>query len=466
VPRTLSSHLNTVVVLFTRDLRVHDQPALAAGVEEAEHVIPLFVFDDAILETFGSPNRVAFLTDALADLDRALAARGTALVVRRGDGVTETLRVALDSRAQGIFLSEDVSAFAQTRQRRLEKDAGEHGIVVRAFPGITVVPPGDLSPAVSDGPFRVFTPYWNRWRSAHRRSLAPAPASIRGIGALDRGRLPDAAELVAGATPRPPLPAGGETEGRARLARWLRDGLADYEARRDDLGSPGTSGLSPYLHLGCLSPLEVVERATSRSGGEPFVRQLCWRDFHHQLLAATPELATRDHRSRGDRWRDDPAALAAWQEGHTGYPLVDAGMRQLLAEGTMHNRARLVTASFLTKHLYLDWRLGAAHFARHLVDGDVANNIGNWQWVAGTGADTRPNRVLNPTRQARRFDPDGVYVRRWVPELESVPGRDVHEPWRLGRRRPSGYPIPIVEHDEAVRRFLAARRTGSDPDST
>ena len=252
---------------------------------------------------------------------------------------------------------------------------------------------------------------------------------------------------------------GGETEGRARLERWVRDGLAEYESRRDDLAVEGTSGLSPYLHFGCVSPLELAERAREAPGGEAFVRQLCWRDFHHQLLAAEPRIAREDLHPRHDRWRVDPPALAAWKEGRTGYPLVDAGMRQLLAEGTMHNRARLVTASFLAKHLYVDWRLGAAHFAEHLVDGDVANNVGNWQWVAGTGADTRPNRVFNPTRQARRFDPDGAYVRRWVPELEAIDGGAVHEPWRLGLLAPKGYPAPIVDHDEAVRRFLEARRS-------
>jgi deoxyribodipyrimidine photo-lyase len=165
-------------------------------------------------------------------------------------------------------------------------------------------------------------------------------------------------------------------------------------------------------------------------------------------------------RPRGDRWRDDGEALDAWRRGMTGYPLVDAGMRQLGREGFMHNRARLVTASFLAKHLYVDWRHGARHFFDLLVDGDVASNVGNWQWVAGTGADTRPNRVFNPVRQAKRFDPTGAYVRRYVPELGHVKGAAVHEPWKLGRRRPADYPEPIVDHDEAVARFRAARRRG------
>jgi len=226
----------------------------------------------------------------------------------------------------------------------------------------------------------------------------------------------------------------------------------------DDLAAGGTSRLSPFLHLGCLSPLELTERASGREGAEPFLRQLCWRDFYAQLLAARPETSTRDLRPRGHLWREDAAGLAAWREGRTGYPIVDAGMRQLARDGFMHNRARLLTASFLTKDLYVDWRLGAAHFLSLLVDGDVASNSGNWQWVAGTGVDTRPNRVFNPTTQARRFDPDGAYVRRYVRELAGIAGGAVHEPWKLARR-PRGYPEPIVDHREAVARLRELRDT-------
>jgi deoxyribodipyrimidine photo-lyase len=457
MPHAPDARVSTVVVLFTRDLRVHDQPALTAAIEGAERVVPLFVLDDAILGRFGAPNRLAFLLEGLAALRDALRTRRSDLVVRRGAAVRETLRIARECGAERIHLSEDVSGFAEARLRRLRRAADGERIAVHAFPGVTIVPPGDLSPGDGSGPYRVFTPYWNRWRTTARRSVLAAPGSVPPIGPIDPGPIPEVSALTSGA-PVPGLPAGGEPEGRSRLARWLRDGLAAYEERRDDLAAEVTSGLSPYLHFGCISPLEVVERAEAELDGEAFVRQLCWRDFHHQLLAADPSISTRDHRPRGDRWRDDPGALEAWRQGQTGYPIVDAGMRQLLVEGFMHNRARLVTASFLTKHLYVDWRHGADHFARHLVDGDVANNVGNWQWVAGTGADTRPNRVLNPIRQARRFDADGSYVRRFVPELESLDGPDVHEPWRLGPLRPATYPSPIVDHEEAVARFLTARR--------
>jgi deoxyribodipyrimidine photo-lyase len=443
--------VHTALVLFTRDLRVHDNPALAAACASAEHVVPLFVLDDAVLERFGAPNRVAFLLEALHDLDASLRARGGALVVRRGEAVAETVRCARASAATVVFLAEDVSRHAGERERRLLAA----GLDVRVTPGITVLPPGAVAPAGSTC-YVVFSAYWRRWRSEQRRAFLAPPAVVRLPEGIDVARVPAAEAHHLGPT-SPGRSRGGEREARLRLDGWLGGGLTAYPALRDDLAADATSRLSPHLHFGCLSALEVAERSDDLPGGEEFLRQLCWRDFHHQVLAAEPEAAVQDLRSRGDLWRDDPEELARWEAGRTGYPLVDAGMRQLHAEGFMHNRARLVTASFLAKHLYLDWRLGARHFESLLVDGDLANNRLNWQWVAGTGADTRPHRMLNPTRQAHRYDPAGEYVRRWVPELAHLEGRSLHEPWRLGRRAPSEYPSPIVGHDEAVRRFRAAR---------
>ncbi len=254
---------------------------------------------------------------------------------------------------------------------------------------------------------------------------------------------------------------GGETAGRRRFESWLESDGDGYADRSDDLAADATSRLSPYLHFGCLSPVEVVARAGRRdsAGARAFVRQVAWRDFHHQVLAARPATSVADYRPRGDRWRRDDDAFAAWRDGRTGYPIVDAGMRQLATEGWMHNRARLIVGSFLTKTLYLDWRLGAQHFLDLLVDGDIANNQMNWQWVAGTGTDTRPHRVLNPLRQAQRYDPQGRYVRRYVPELADLEVPEVHEPWRLPdeRRRALDYPEPIVDLRDATERFRAAR---------
>jgi deoxyribodipyrimidine photo-lyase len=418
---------------------VRDQPALAAALAATERIVPLFVFDPALLARSGAPNRLAFLLETLRDLDASLRDRGAALALREGDVVHETMRVAHESGAEAVFVSEDVSAYAQARERRLAAACHEQRLALSVLPGVTVIPPGELAPVGAEC-YRVFTPYWRRWRLAPHRPLASTPRRIALPPGLAPGRLGD---LTRGA-PSPELPSGGESEGRRRLARWLARGLAHYDRLHDDLAADGTSRLGPFLHFGCLSPLELVERASGRDGAEPFLRELAWRDFYAQLLAARPETSRLDFRPRGRRWRDDADALAAWKDGRTGFPIIDAGMRQLACEGWMHNRARLLTASFLTRDLRVDWRLGAAHFFDLLVDGDVANNAGNWQWVAGTGVDTRPNRVFNPIAQARRFDPAGDYVRRYVRELAGIEGRAVHEPWRLALQ-PPGYPEPILD---------------------
>jgi deoxyribodipyrimidine photo-lyase len=448
----------TAIALFSRDLRVHDHPALSAAAAECERVAPVFVLDDGLRDAgFVAPNRARFLLDALADLDRSLVALGGRLVLRRGDVVREAVALARAVGARSIYASADVSAYAERRQARLASACASEGIEVRLYPGVTVAPPGAIVPAGGDH-FRVFTPYWRRWREMPLRGAAPTPRRLAVPEPLAGVELPPPSALVDGA-PSPDLAPGGESAGRARLAAWVRGGLGPYPDRHDDLAGDATSRLSPYVHFGCLSPAEIVRRCAGRPGGEAFLRQLCWRDFHHQVTAAFPAIAREDYRPRGHRGDDDEARLEAWKEGRTGYPIVDAGMRQLRREGFMHNRARLLTASFLIKDLSVDWRRGAAHFLEWLVDGDIANNSGNWQWVAGTGNDTRPNRIFNPTRQAERFDPKGDYVRRYVPELAALAGARIHEPWRAdaAARRPLDYPGPIVDHTEAAASFRGRR---------
>lgn len=389
----------TAVVLFTRDLRVHDSPALHAACVAAERVVPLFVLDPRIRS---SPHRRRFLAESLADLREALRTRGGDLVIREGDPVDEAVRLARDVGAFGIGLAADHSAYAARRQRRLAAACEAERLALKLFDGVTIVPPGALKPTGGGDHYKVFTPYWRAWQGVRRREPLPAPRRIALPEGLHIGRLPT--ENATGAMP------GGETEGRKRLAAWRR--LAGgYADGHDDLAGDRTSRLSPYLHFGCLSPLATASTVDSLE----FRRQLCWRDFYHQVLAAFPELPRRAYRGGvTERWRDDPAALEAWQAGRTGVSIVDAGMRQLMVEGFMHNRARLITANYLTKHLELDWREGADWFARWLLDADIANNWGNWQWVAGTGNDTKPYRRFNPERQAERFDPDGEYRRRYL----------------------------------------------------
>jgi len=420
-------------------------------------VVPLFVFDEAILRSrFAAANRLAFMLDALADLAASLEELGAPLIVRRGDVVAEALAVAKAAEVEEIHVSADWSAYAKRREDRLRGAAAEAGIGFHTHPGVTVVEPGTVVPSGGGNHFKVFSPYHRAWEAAEWRKPAELP-SLKGAGAVDRGTLPRLQELT-DAKLSANLIGGGETEGRRRAGEFL-DGVAGYDDSHDDLAGDCTSRLSPYLRFGCLSPLELALAARESGRGGPFVRQLCWRDFYHQVLAAQPSLPRRDYKHRGDRWSRSQKLLEAWKEGRTGYPVVDAGMRQLRAEGWMHNRARLITGSFLTKDLYVDWREGAWHFWDHLIDGDIANNAGNWQWVAGTGHDARPHRVFNPTRQAERFDPEGDYVRRWVPELRAIEGPAVHEPWKLGPLEREGldYPEPIVDHAEAVAAFRARR---------
>jgi deoxyribodipyrimidine photo-lyase len=447
----------TAIVLFNRDLRLHDNPALAAAAA-AERTVPLFVLDEALLGSgFAAPNRVAFMCEALRDLDRSLRQAGARLYLRRGDPVREALAVARDCGASELHVSADWSAYARDRELRLGRACAEERVSFEMYPGTTIVPPGVVTPTGGDH-FKVFSPFARAWEQVPLRALAPRPRRLRAPSRLAVGS-PAAFDPPLRSEPSKERVQGGEERGRRLMRAFLRDGVGSYEQRRDELAADATSNLSAYLRFGCVSPLELLEEARSRSGGAAFARQLCWRDFHHQVLATFPALPRRDYRHRGDRWSRSRRGFEAWEAGRTGYPIVDAAMRQLRREGRMHNRARMIVASFLVKDLYLDWRWGARHFWDLLSDGEIANNAGNWQWIAGTGNDTRPNRVFSPLRQASRFDPDGEYVRRYLPELEAVEGGAVHEPWRLPamQRRGLDYPAPIVDHDEAVAAFRARR---------
>ncbi len=431
--------MRTAVVLFTRDLRVHDNPALAAACANADRVVPLFVLDPTLLG--GSPNRTRFLHQCLADLRTSLRALGADLVVRHGDPVAETIRLARAVQAEGVAVAGDVSGYARRRERRLQRECTRHRIALRVFPGVTVVDPGALLPGAGDH-YKVFSPYHRAWASAKWRDEVAAPRTVVLPPGIDAGILP---EPPPGESPRAAV--GGERLGRRALGRWLAS-IDGYDDRHDDLAGDATSRLSPYLRFGCLSPLQVANAVKEGTGPGPaaYLRQLAWRDFYYQVAGAFPRLSTEAYRRAGDAdWRSDPDALAHWQQGSTGVPIVDAGMRQLRAEGWMHNRARMITASLFCKHLGLDWREGVRWFSRWLLDGDVPNNAGNWQWVAGTGNDTKPYRRFNPVRQALRFDPAGAYVRRWVPELADVRGDAVHRPWRLptAQRRALDYPHPL-----------------------
>jgi len=388
-----------ILLLFTRDLRVRDNPALAAACADGHQVLPFFVVDPALWER--SANRATFLHDTLRHLDGALSRRGAPLVTRRGDVATATIAEARRRSCDAVYLTRDVTRIARHRVDRL-REGGTFDVV--EFSGNEVIEPGAIAPS-GEPAYRIFTPYLRAWERAERRAVLDAPRRIPAIAAVPQGRMPERPAVTA------TLPPGGEAAGRRRLAAFLRRGIDDYDGRRDQLHEDATSHLSPYVRFGCVSPNEVEARAAAHPRAEGFRRQLAWRDFFRQLVAADPHRTTVDLRpGRAPRWRDDPAALEAWCAGSTGEPLVDAAMHQLAAEGWMPNRARLIVASYLTRTLRIDWRHGAAHFDRLLVDGDPVSNAGNWQWVAGTGANPRRGPALSLPRQASRFDPGGRYV--------------------------------------------------------
>jgi deoxyribodipyrimidine photo-lyase len=441
------------VMLFTRDLRLHDNPALHAAHERGD-VVPLFVLDDAVIGgSAGTPNRLAFLAGSLIDLHSSLRTAGVGLLTRRGAWVDTVIAATRDAGADEIHIADDYSGFAQGRLGRLEKAAGAAGIGVVRHPGVTVVPPGDVVPT-SRAAYNVFTPYWRAWAAHHWRDVvgeprvlrtpAGLPASLRHEIEHGPGKLVDA--LPAAAATRV-IFEPGETAARARVTAWRAAGLASYEDSHNDMAGAATSNLSAYFKWGALSALEVASHLRERPGGDAFVRQICWRDFFHQVAAPDPKVLWENYREPPTPQRTPAGAddlFAAWRSGQTGYPLVDAAMKQLHEEGYVHNRARMVAASFLTRDLELPWWDGARHYLDHLVDGDVVLNNMNWQWVAGTGTDTNRHRTMNPLRQAERFDADATYIKRYLPEFADLDPKTAREP-DAETRKAIGYPPAIVE---------------------
>jgi deoxyribodipyrimidine photo-lyase len=430
------------VVWFRRDLRTRDHPALLAAGQQA---LGLFVLDKRLTAPAGAP-RMAFLLRCLRDLDEQLNGR---LLVVPGDPVELVPRIARQIDATGVHVSADAGPYGRERDDNVEKALGDIDFVQSGSP--YAVTPGRVTKA--DGtPYRVFTPFARAWADHGWRHPADSDAStVDWIEPPKKSRIP--AEPEVGCE----LPAAGE---QAALDAWesFRDErLADYADRRDRPDKPGTSRMSPYLHWGCIHPRTML----ADLGPGAYRTELAWREFYADVLWHRPDSARRNLDRRFDKIEldQDQHAFDLWCRGKTGYPVVDAGMRQLRAMGWMHNRVRMITASFLVKDLHLPWWWGGRHFMRHLVDGDLASNQHGWQWVAGTGTDPAPYfRIFNPTTQGEKFDPQGDYVRRFVPELRDVPGKRVHKPWELPGGPPNGYPHPMVDH--AHEREIALARYG------
>jgi deoxyribodipyrimidine photo-lyase len=472
----------TALWWIRRDLRLTDNQALAAALAHAEQVLPVFVLDPGLLTSpYAGFKRLAFLFASLRQLDTDLRARGSRLIVRQGEPQAELASLMAESEADAIYAEEDFTPYARRRDERVARL-----LPLRLVPGLTVHPPGTVLKA--DGsPYIVFTPFSRRWKSVTSlptSTILQAPAHIRTPDEVPGQPIPTAPALPPDVSFPP-----GEAEAQRRLFAFVDGNGADspppvyrYGETRDRMDLEGTSQLSPYLRFGMLSARQAVVSAlaavdaapdeASHKSSKTWLNELIWREFYVNILYHFPHVRGRSFRTELDdiAWENDETSFAAWCEGQTGYPVVDAAMRQLLHSGWMHNRARMVAASFLVKDLLIDWRWGEKWFMQHLVDGDPAANNGGWQWTAGTGTDAAPYfRIFNPVLQSRKFDPDGAYIRRWVPELEKVPVKFVHEPWRMPVeiQRSSGcvigqdYPGPIADHAEMRERALALYQRAS-----
>lgn len=464
--------MQTAVWWIRRDLRLQDNQALQAACTQAEQVIPLFILDPFFEKSaYVAPNRVAFLMNGLRVLADSLQQRGSRLIVRQGKPVEVLARLIAETDAAAIFAEADYSVYGHTRDLTIQKT-----LPLKLLEGVVVHHPDSLLKA--DGtPYQVFTPFKkNAWlarplpQPAH---IVPPPARIKSPSSITGLPVPNSIKL-----PQEVPFQSGEAEAQRRLADFVDSKrIYQYENNRNQLDLDGTSGLSPYLRFGMISARQSAATAVearqaaqtdeARKGADTFLSELIWREFYYSILYHYPHVARGSFRPEYDEiiWRNNRAEFETWCRGETGYPVVDAAMRQLKQSGWMHNRARMIAASFLVKDLLVDWRWGEQFFMQHLIDGDPANNNGGWQWAAGTGTDAAPYfRIFNPIRQSQKFDPDGAYLRRWLPELAHLPDKIIHEPWKMStveQKRLNiiigrDYPAPIVDHQLARERALAA----------
>ena len=457
------------IMWFRRDLRVDDHHALAAAARGP--VLCLFVVDPTLLgrRHHQAPARLRFLRACLEHLDRDLRAHGGALVVRAGEPAIVLPEVASEIGAREVHVTRELTPFGRDRDTRVADALSAHGIPLHLHGGDVMLPPEEL-PGPEGRGYRVFTPFYKAWL---RFRQIDAPVTTPHLH-----RVECASDDLTTLFPEgKPLISADADDVHDRLEDFVRRDVSYYREERDLVADDGTSRLSPYLRFGVITPRQIARAlgppGSLDLGAEAFWRQVAWREFFHHIMWWNPQAATTalQPRYRAIAWDNDPAQIAAWTAGLTGYPIVDAAMRQLADTGWVHNRARIVAASFLVKDLLVDWRIGERIYMQGLIDGDPCNNNGGWQWVAGTGTDAAPYfRILNPTVQARKLDPEGIYIKRHVPELRRVPEAHIHEPWlmdpelqrRILCRIGTDYPAPIVDHAERRRIAVARYREAAD----
>ena len=440
---------------FRRDLRVADNAGFSHAADAGTEVVPVFVLSDWQGEhAWTGPKRQQFLCDSLADLDQSLHDCGGRLLIRAGEAVAELTTLIKEAKIEAVFFNRDPDPFGQRQEERLEAYCQENGIAVHAFWDHCLHPPEAI--LKKDGtPYRVFTPFSKPWLAEEKPEPFPTPRSIQVPTELTTLPLPTIAQWGLQKDWVEILP-GGETEGKKRLEAVLDGRLVHYDDRRDVPGETGTSRISQDLRWGTVSIRELYQRSVEQ-GSSQYPKELAWREFYFQILRHYPEVLHTEFNPswRGLPWEEPGPHWEAFKTGNTGFPIVDAGVRELLATGFMHNRVRMIVAMFLTKDLHLHWRLGESFFMQHLIDGEIASNNGGWQWSAGTGADAAPYfRIQNPWSQSKRHDPQGRYIRKWVPELAGAPSAALVTEPQPGQSVASGYPKPIVNHGEERLRAL------------
>ncbi len=464
---------DTSIWWIRRDLRLADNPALDAALKNAHQVIPVFVLDPALLASaYVGDKRLAFLYSCLFELDANLRKHGSRLIVRQGSVVDALNQLMAESQALRIFAEPDYSPYAVHR----DKAASQH-LPIQWSGSPTVHPPLKFIKA-NGKPYTIFTPFSRAWKALpllDAKVIYNQPHRIYTPDHIYSLPIPSRPDLQA-ENLFPP----GEQEAKRRLTSFVTGQDAPiylYASRRDRPDLVGTSGLSPYIRFGLISARQVVlsayaaindsKDADAHNSAESWLNELIWREFYVNILYHFPMVRCQNFRHHGINWHNDPGEFDAWCEGYTGYPLIDAAMRQLIQTGWMHNRLRMVVASFFVKDLLIDWKWGERWFMQHLIDGDPASNNGGWQWSAGTGTDAAPYfRVFNPTVQSSRYDPQGHYIRRWIPELLDVPDEYIHYPWKMTEnlQRTIGciigkdYPAPIIDHQWARERALHVYR--------
>jgi len=468
--------LPPVIVWFRQDLRLADNPAILAAAATGKPILALYCLDDEAAGDWamGRASRW-WLYHSLSRLEDALIGKGGQLVFKRGAAQTVLTDLISETGADAVYWNRCYEPWARQRDEQIKIMVKNRDLQVRSFNGSLIVEPWDIVTATG-APYRVFTPFWRRLHAQYApQPPLPAPGTLSFASRVSSDTLKDWA-----LTPVQPDWSGGlqqmwspgESGAMKRLEKFLARTVTLYKDRRHLPGETGTSHLSPHLHFGEISPRQVwhaVEQAgqTHTAGGHTFLSEIAWREFSYNLLYHYPDLPTTNFQPRFDhfKWDNDDDLFTAWRHGRTGYPIVDAGMRELWATGWMHNRVRMIVASFLTKDMMIDWRKGQAWFWDTLVDADLANNAASWQWVAGSGADAAPYfRVFNPVLQGKKFDPDGAYVRAWLPELAGLPTKVIHAPWLANHKTlfdanvvpGETYPDPIVDHSFARKRALAA----------